>query len=104
MARGGHTHICANTYRLSGQKYAPGLLKYNNLTQHTIALSFEWITPLCYHPPSMNNTLTTWHFLIKVPYLRKLGVIYEAENKGLNHFSSDENKGLKSITEIVTQL
>ena len=36
-----------------------------------------------------------WHFLIKVPYLGKL--IYDAENKGLSRFSSDENKGLKSI-------
>ena len=41
----------------------------------------------------MNNTLTMWHFLIKAPYLRKLSVIYDVENKGLSHFSGDENKG-----------
>ena len=35
-----------------------------------------------------------------MPYLRKLSVIYDAENKGLTHFSSDENKGLQSIAEI----
>ena len=29
-----------------------------------------------------------------------LCVIYDAENKGLSHFPSDENKGLKSIAEI----
>ena len=48
----------------------------------------------------MNNTLTTWCFLIKAPYLGKLSVIYDMENKGLSHFSSDENKGLQSIAEI----
>ena len=48
----------------------------------------------------MNNTLKTWRFLIKVPYLGKLSVMYDAENVGLNHFSSDENKGLQSIAEI----
>ena len=41
-----------------------------------------------------------WRFLIKVPYLGYLSVIYDAENKGLSYFSSDENKGLKSIAEI----
>ena len=41
-----------------------------------------------------------WRFLIKAPYLGKLCVIYDAENKGLSHFPSDENKGLKSIAEI----
>ena len=30
-----------HTYRLPGQKHAPGLIQ--QLTQHTIALSFEWI-------------------------------------------------------------
>ena len=49
---------------------------------------------------SMNNTQTTWYFLIKVPYLGKLSVIYDAENKEFSHFSSDKNKGLKSITEM----
>ena len=49
----------------------------------------------------LNNTqLTTWRFLIKAPYLGKLCVIYDAENKGLSHFPSDENKGLKLIAEI----
>ena len=33
-----------------------------------------------------------WRFLIKVPYLGKLSVMYDAENVGLSHFSSDENK------------
>ena len=46
----------------------------------------------------MENTL--WHFLIKAPYLGKLSVIYDAENEGLSHFSSEENKGLQSIAEI----
>ena len=36
-----------------------------------------------------------WHFLIKAPYLGKLSVMYDAENVGLSHFSSDENKGLQ---------
>ena len=64
------------------------------LTQHTIALTLEWINPLCHCPPStvLNNTQpTTWHFLIKEPYLENLSVIYDAD---------DENKGLKSIAEI----
>ena len=53
----------------------------------------------------MNNTQpTTWHFLIKVPYLGNLSVIYDVENKGFSHFPSDENKGLKSIAEICTLL
>ena len=41
-----------------------------------------------------------WCFLIKVPYLGKLSVKYDAENKGLSRFSSNENKGLQSIAEI----
>ena len=41
-----------------------------------------------------------WRFLIKAPYLGKLSVIYDAENKGLSHFSNDENKGLQSIAEM----
>ena len=49
---------------------------------------------------SMNNTQMAWCFLIKAPYLGKLSVIYDTENKGFNHFPSDENKGLKSIAEI----
>ena len=48
----------------------------------------------------MNKTLTTWHFLIKAPYLGKLSVMYDAESVGLSHFSSDENKGLQSVAEI----
>ena len=73
------------------------------LRQHTIALSLEWINPLCHRPPStvLNNTQqTTWHFLIKAPYLGKLCVIYDMENKGLSRFPRDENKELKSIAEI----
>ena len=47
---------------------------------------------------SPNSTQPTmWHFLIKAPYLGKLCVIYDTENKGLSHFPNDENKGLKSI-------
>ena len=52
--------------------------------------------PLYHCPPStvLNNTQpTTWHFLIKAPYLGNLSVIYDAENKGLSHFPSNENKG-----------
>ena len=48
----------------------------------------------------MNNTLTTWCFLNKVPYLEKLSVMYDAENVGLGHFYSDENIGSQSIAEI----
>ena len=52
----------------------------------------------------LHNTSTTWHFLIKAPYLGKLSVMYDAENVGLSHFSSDENKGSQSIAEIATLL
>ena len=45
---------------------------------------------------SMTNTQTMWCFLIKA----ENSVIYDMENKGLSHFSSNENKGLKSIAEI----
>ena len=38
--------------------------------------------------------------LSKAPYLGNLNVIYDAENKGLSYFFSDEIKGLKSIAEI----
>ena len=48
----------------------------------------------------MNNTLTTWHFLIKAPYLGKLSVMYDVENVGFSYFYSDENKGSQSIDEI----
>ena len=48
----------------------------------------------------MNNTLTTWRFLIKAPYLGKLSVMYDTENVVLSHFSSDKNTGLQSIAEI----
>ena len=48
----------------------------------------------------LHNTLTTWHFLIKAPYLGKLSVMYDVENVGLSHFSSDENKWSQSIAEI----
>ena len=48
----------------------------------------------------MKNTQTTWRFLIKVSYLGKFSVIYDAENIGFSSFSSDENKGLESIAEI----
>ena len=49
---------------------------------------------------SEQHTPATWRFLIKAPYLGKLSVIYDAENKGLSHFPRDENKGLKLIAEI----
>ena len=48
----------------------------------------------------MNNTMIMWCFLIKAPYLGKLSIIYDGENKGLSHFSSNENEGLQSIAEI----
>ena len=78
-------------------------------TRSNQVLTFEWRNPLLYHPlccqnccqaSLTNNTLTTWRFLIKTPYLRKLSVMYDAENIGLSHFSSDENKGLQLIAEI----
>ena len=34
----------------------------------------------------MNNILTMWHFLIKVPHLGKLSVMYDMENVGLSYF------------------
>ena len=56
---------------------------------------------VCSPSTVLNNTQPTmWRFLIKAPYLGKLCVIYDAENKGLSHFSSNKNKGLKSIAEI----
>ena len=36
---------------------------------------------------SMKNTHTMWRFLIKAPYLGKLCVIYDAENKGIERGS-----------------
>ena len=93
IARGMDTHRRAHTYRLPGQKHARWL--NTKLTQHTIALTLEWINPLCYSPPStvLNNTqLTTWRFLIKAPYLGNLSVIYDAENKGFGYFSSAYQK------------
>ena len=36
----------------------------------------------------LNNTLTTWHFLIKAPHLGKLSVMCDTEN----NLSSDENR------------
>ena len=48
----------------------------------------------------MNNTLTTWRFLITAPCLGKLSVMYDVENVGLSHFSNDENKGSQLIAEI----
>ena len=47
----------------------------------------------CCQAPSINDTSTMWRFLIKVPYLGKLSVMYNTENVGLSYFSSDENKG-----------
>ena len=38
----------------------------------------------------------------KVPHLGKFSVIYDTENKGLSHFSSDENKGLQSIKPVTS--
>ena len=52
----------------------------------------------------LHNTSTAWHFLIKAPYFGKLSVTYDAENVGLNHFSSDENKGSQSKLKYVAQL
>ena len=49
------THTHTRTYRLPGQKHTCWI---QQLTQHTIALSLEWINPLCHRPPStvLNNT------------------------------------------------
>ena len=101
MARGADTHRRAHTYRLPGQKHARWLNTIINTAHNSTTL--EWINPLCHCPPSTilnNNQLTTWCFLIRAPYLGNLSVIYDAENKGLRYFPSDENKGLKSIAEI----
>ena len=90
---GADTHMC--TYILTSRTKARAWfnkLKIQQLTQHTIALSLEWINPL-FFCVIVHRTLTTWPFLIRVPYLGKLSVIYDTENKGLSHFSSNENKG-----------
>ena len=99
--RSGHTQTRA--HKPDSRTKARAVVKIQQLTQHATALTLEWINPLCHCPPStvLNSTqLTTWHFLIKAPYLGNLSVIYDAENKGLSYFPSDENKGLKSIAEI----
>ena len=87
---GADTHI-----RTDFQDKSTCLIKYKQLTQHTIALSLKWINPLCQCLPStvLNNTQTTWCFLVKVPYPGKLSVIYDAENKGLCHFLVMKIKG-----------
>ena len=104
IARGADTHRRAHTNRIPGQKHARSRVKYTTInTAHNSTYLIEWINPLCHCPPStvLNNTqLTTWRFLIKAPYLGNLSVTYDAENKGLSYFPSDENKGLKSIAEI----
>ena len=51
-----------------------------------------WQPPFRRLPPFWQPPIHI-HFLIKAPYLRKLSVIYDVENKGLSHFSGDENKG-----------
>ena len=102
IARGADTHRCVHTYRLPGQKHVRWLNTTINTAHNSTYLRMDKSTVL-YSPPStvLNNTqLTTWRFLIKAPYLGNLSVIYDAENKGLGYFSSDENKGLKSIAEI----
>ena len=99
IARGANAHRSVHTYRLPGQKH----MRWLNTTINTIALTLEWINPLCHCPPStvLNNTQpTTWCFLIKAPYLGNLSVMYDAENKGRSYFPSDENIGLKLIAEI----
>ena len=60
----------------------------------TIALSFEWTNPLSYCPlcHRMNNTLTTWRFLIKAPQLGKFSVMCDTEN----NLSSDEKQNCNS--------
>ena len=55
--------------------------------------------PLC-RRKLLSSTFNEQHFLIKAPYLRKLSVMYDGENVGPSHFSSDENEGLQSIAEI----
>ena len=98
IAQGADTHTCAYTYQFPGQKHAHWLNTTVNIAHDSTSLN-----PLCHLPPSTvlnNNQPTTWCFLIKAPYLGKLCIIYDAENKGLSHFHSDENKGLKSIAEI----
>ena len=75
-------------------------------TQSNQVLVLEWRNPLLYRPlcrqKLLSNTFNEQHFdnIIKVPYLGKLSVMYDTENVGLSHFSSNENKGLQSIAEI----
>ena len=96
IARGGHTR--AHTYQFPGQNHARWLNTTVNTTHNS---TFLKSTVIFHLSTVLNNTQpTTWRFLIKAPYLGKLYVIYDAENKGLSHFPSDENKGLKSIAEI----
>ena len=99
--RSGHTQTRAHKPD-SRQKHARWLNTTINTAHNSTYLRMDK-SPLSHCPPStvLNNTqLTTWRFLIKAPYLGNLSVIYDAENKGLSYFPSDENKGLKSIAEI----
>ncbi len=101
IARGTDTHRRAHTYRLPGQKHARWLNTTINTAHNSTYLRMDKSTVLFSISTVLNNTqLTTWRFLINAPYLGNLSVIYDAENKGLGYFSSDENKGLKSIAEI----
>ena len=88
IARGADTHIRAHTYRLPGQKHAQWLNTTINTAHNSTYLRMD-------KPTVLSST-----FNIKAPYLGNLSVIYDAENKGLSYFPSDENKGLKSIAEI----
>ena len=45
----------------------------------------------------LNNTLTTWRFLIKVPYLGKLSVMCDAEN----NLSSDEKQSMVERSSLI---
>ena len=98
IARGADTHRRAHTNRLPGQKHARWLNTTINTAHNSTYLRMDKSTVSL---SSFNSSeQQTWRFLIKAPYLGHLSVIYDAENKGLSYFPSDENKGLKSIAEI----
>ena len=97
IARGTDTHRRVHTYRLPGQKHVRWLNTTINTAHNSTYLRMDKSTVLF---STFNSSEQLRRFLIKVPYLGNLSVIYDAENKGLGYFSSDENKGLKSIAEI----
>ena len=73
------------TYQFPGQKHAPGLIIIIINTAHNstfLRIDKSTVSSSTFNS-LMNKIQTTWRFLIKAPYLGKLSVIYDTENKGL---------------------